>query len=78
MRTQASQQQNTPEILVTKDNQELIRLIKKEPKIKCASAVYETNYKGIYVAEKNIEEASDKDVTDIKLSLYMNAKMDYL
>ena len=77
-RSKPIEEKDTPTVLVTREREELIRLIKKDSKIKCGAVVYETNYKGIYVTTNTLEKAKEKDATNIKLAMYVNAKMDYL
>ena len=64
--------------MITTDKKEMIRLIRQKQQIKCDGVVYNTNYKGLYVSEKALDNIPEKSSADIQLALYVNAKMDFL
>ena len=63
----------TPIVIVSADLNVGLRFIKKNVVLKCAKAVYKTNYPVIYLAEKKLRAALNTIRTqDIKLELYFN------
>ena len=78
LRSEETNQEKTPTIMITANQKEMIRLIRQTQQIKYEGIVYDTNYKGLYVSEKPLDNIPEKSATDIQLALYINAKMDFL
>jgi len=78
LRSEETNEESTPTIMITADQKEMIRLIRQTQKIKCEGVVYDTNYKELYVSEKSLDNIPEKSPADIQLALYVNAKMDFL
>ena len=72
-------EKQTPIVLMSKDEHDMVRLLRKNITYKCNNAVYLTNYEYLYVSKERIEEATDSlKPENIRLSNYFNNKMDYL
>jgi len=77
-RSEETYEENTPTIMITTNQKEMIRLIRQTQQVKCEGVVYDTNYKGLYVSEKPLDNIPEKSASDVQLALYINAKMDFL
>ena len=72
LRSEDTNEESTPTIMITADQKEMIRLIRQTQQIKCEGIVYDTNYKGLYVSEKSLDNIPDKSPTVVQLALYVN------
>jgi len=72
LRSEDTNEASTPTIMITADQKEMIRLIRQTQQIKCEGIVYDTNYKGLYVSEKSLDNIPDKSPTVVQLALYVN------
>jgi hypothetical protein len=70
---------DTPVVLMTRPSQETIRLIRKSDAVRCQMKVFTTNYDYLYVSTEPILTAKAGPApTDIRLTLFLTNKMDYL
>ena len=62
-------------MLITTNNKELVRFIRKETVIKCVAVVYEINYGDIYLSKNTSGKIREKDVSGVKLATHVNANV---
>ena len=69
---------DTPLVLMSRDD-DVLRFIRKEAKIKCNKKVYVTNYDNIYVSKHRIADAQTNiKPVDLRQYYYFNNKIDYV
>ena len=68
---------DTPLVLMSRDD-DILRFIRKESKIKCNKKVYVTNYDNIYVSKHRLADAqTNVKPVDLRQYYYFNNKIDY-
>ena len=68
---------DTQVVLMSKEDN-IIRLIKKEPQVKCNKKVYTTSYDNLYVSRHKIADAQPKiKPVDLRQYYYFNNKIDF-
>jgi len=72
LRSEETHEENTPTIMITTNQKEMIRLIRQTQQVKCEGVVYDTNYKGLYVSVKPLDNIPEKSAADVQLALYIS------
>jgi len=65
LRSEETYEENTSTIMITANQKEMIPLIRQTQQVKYKGVVYDTNYKGLYVSERPLDNIPEKSAADV-------------
>lgn len=67
--------EKTPMVFASENTNDAVRFLRKSKVFRCGQMVYGTNYKGLYLSKKRVENAQQINVKDIRIIHHHNEQI---